>query len=58
MRDTALRVNVCLDDKLLAPATGPLWFHPLTNEASTGIAVADFTKFLAATGHEYTPITF
>ena len=39
-------------------AAGPLLFHPLTNEASTAISVADFVKFIAATGHSYTEVDF
>lgn len=55
--DEALQVNVALDEKLLA-AEGPLYFHPLTNEASLAIAPADLAKFVAATGHAVTKLAF
>lgn len=58
MNDTALQVNVALDARLLAEGADPLYFHPLTNEASVAIKAADFVKFLNATGHAYTVVDF
>lgn len=55
--DKALSINVALDAAMLATA-GPLLFHPLTNEASTGLSAADLLKFVAATGHAVTTVDF
>jgi Ala-tRNA(Pro) deacylase len=55
--DKALTINVALDSAMLATA-GPLLFHPLTNEASTGLTAADLLKFVAATGHAVTTVDF
>lgn len=58
MNDAALAVNVAVDERLLSPASGPVFFHPLTNEASLAIAPADLAKFIAATGHAVTKLAF
>jgi hypothetical protein len=59
INDAALQVNVALDAGLFKGAAGePLFFHPLTNEASTAIAPADLVTFIAKTGHAYTTIDF
>ena len=39
-------------------AADPLYFHPLTNEASTALSGADLLAFLASTGHAPTVIDF
>lgn len=44
------RVTVVLDAAMLA--VDPLNYHPLTNEATTTVATADFRRFVAACGHE------
>lgn len=60
MNDAALQVNVAIDERLLSAgaAAGPLFFHPLTNEASVAIAAEDLVKFVEATGHSFTRIPF
>ena len=47
--DTAGQVSFVLDEGLMRHAV--LNFHPLTNEATTAIARADFLRFLDAIGH-------
>ena len=49
VNDSAGQVSFVLDEGLLRHEV--LNFHPLTNEATTAIARADFLRFLAATGH-------
>lgn len=44
-------VRVAIDRALLAPP-GPVWVHPLTNEASTGLAAEDLLRFLRSLGHD------
>lgn len=56
--DTALAVNVAIDARLLDPTAGPLYFHPLTNEASFAITPDALTKFVTATGHGYEIVDF
>jgi len=43
-------VRVVLD-AALARAPGLVWFHPLVNTASIGLAPADLLRFLAGFGH-------
>jgi Ala-tRNA(Pro) deacylase len=43
-------VRVVLD-AALACAPGLVWFHPLVNTASTGLAPSDLLRFLASFGH-------
>jgi Ala-tRNA(Pro) deacylase len=47
--DTDGRVRFVLDAGLMRHAT--LNFHPLTNEATTALARADFLRFMEAIGH-------
>ena len=47
--DTDGQVSFVLDEGLARHAV--LNFHPLTNEATTAIARADFLRFMAAIGH-------
>jgi len=49
MNDTAVQVNVVLDEKLVGKPK--LAFHPLTNEATTFISYDGLTKFLTAVNH-------
>lgn len=58
LHDTALQVNVAVDSRLLVDAAGPLYFHPLTNEASTAISPADLRRFIESTGHKITTVDF
>jgi Ala-tRNA(Pro) deacylase len=58
MNDTALQVNVALDARLLAAGASPLFFHPLTNEASVAIGAEDLVRFINSTGHEFTLVDF
>jgi Ala-tRNA(Pro) deacylase len=45
------RVAVAMD-AVLARAEGLVWFHPLVNRASTGLAPADLLRFLEGLGHQ------
>lgn len=38
-------------DAALARAPGLAWFHPLSNDASTGVAPAELLRFLRGLGH-------
>ncbi|HEY4249678.1 MAG TPA: prolyl-tRNA synthetase associated domain-containing protein [Roseomonas sp.] len=38
-------------DRALAEAPGLVWVHPLTNDASTGLAAPDLIRFLDHLGH-------
>jgi Ala-tRNA(Pro) deacylase len=38
-------------DRALAEAPGLIWVHPLSNDASTGLAPADLLRFLRQLGH-------
>lgn len=58
LHDQALKVNVAIDAKITKAESGPLFFHPLTNEASTAIAPADLLKYVAETGHKATIVEF
>ena len=42
----------------LSLSAGPLWFHPLTNEASTSISSSDLLALLGHTGHAHTVVDF
>ncbi|XP_037090470.1 aminoacyl tRNA synthase complex-interacting multifunctional protein 2-like [Pollicipes pollicipes] len=50
--DGGKAVRFLVDSKLMDGTFDKLWFHPLSNEATTGLSVGDFKKFLAATEHE------
>ena len=50
INDAHGRVTVVLDAQMMAHER--LNFHPLVNTRTTGLASADLTKFLRATGHE------
>jgi len=56
MNDTGGRVRFILDAAL--EAYEEVNFHPLVNTATTRVSVADFKRFVAATGHELTVIDF
>lgn len=49
MNDTALRVSIVLDEKMLADT---LNFHPLRNDRTLTIAAGDLLRFIRACGHE------
>jgi Ala-tRNA(Pro) deacylase len=49
VNDTEAQVSFVLDEGLLRHDV--LNFHPLTNAATTAIALADFLRFLEAIGH-------
>jgi Ala-tRNA(Pro) deacylase len=56
VNDTDQAVRFVVDAALMAYER--LNFHPMTNTATTGIARADFERFVAATGHDFTPVDF
>ena len=45
-------VQFICDEALISGGYERLFFHPLTNAASTGISPQDFQKFLEAVGHK------
>ena len=52
--DTECAVRLLVDAKLLDGSFEKLWCHPLTNDASVGLSIADFQKFATETGHQPT----
>ena len=52
VNDKEKEVKFIIDDGLLNGTFDMIHFHPLANDATTGIKVEDFLKFLKATGHE------
>ena len=52
----ACQVNVVLDVRMMGEEL--LSFHPLTNEASTVVSWAGLTRWIEATGHDYTVVDF
>ena len=56
VNDTERVVRLLVDAQMLNGAFEKVWFHPLTNEATMGMSVADFRRFAAETGHEPTLI--
>ena len=49
-------VQFICDEALISGGYDRLFFHPLTNAASTGISPQDFQKFLEAVGHKPIPV--
>ncbi|XP_028676055.1 prolyl-tRNA synthetase associated domain-containing protein 1-like [Erpetoichthys calabaricus] len=45
-------VRLVLDSSLVNGDYERIYFHPMTNSASTGLRPGDFMKFLKETGHE------
>lgn len=56
MNDRAGRVKFILDSAL--EAYEEINFHPLVNTATTRVSLADFKRFVAATGHELRGVDF
>ncbi len=56
MNDTGRRVRFILDAAL--EAYEEVNFHPLVNTATTRVSLANFKRFVAATGHDLTVIDF
>lgn len=56
MNDKESRVRFILDEAL--EAFEQVNFHPLVNTATTCIRLADFKRFVAATGHDLTVVDF
>jgi Ala-tRNA(Pro) deacylase len=56
INDAAGEVRVALDATMMAGGT--LYYHPLTNRATTRISAADLLRFIAATGHEPVLVDF
>ncbi len=54
LNDTGHAVRFFIDESLLAGEI--INAHPLTNEATTSIRVADVLKFVEATGHAVNPL--
>lgn len=52
MNDPDLAVTLVLDKQLWDEDGRIVNFHPLTNEATTGVTVAGFKTFLRSTGHQ------
>lgn len=58
INDSACKVNVVLDKKMMNEAQNELWFHPLTNEASVKITAKDLAQFLAACARQAVLVDF
>ena len=52
INDMAGDVHFILDEALIKSDVTRVYFHPLTNAASTGISPQNLLKFVKATGHE------
>lgn len=50
--DTQQEVTFLLDASLVEDNHEKVNFHPMTNEATTGLKPEDFMKFVKATGHD------
>lgn len=50
--DTQNDVTFVLDASFVEDNHEKLYFHPMTNEATTGLKPEDFIKFVKETGHE------
>jgi len=46
VNDSACKVNIILDEKMISDAENTLWFHPLTNEATIGVPASVLLKFI------------
>ncbi|XP_045126506.1 aminoacyl tRNA synthase complex-interacting multifunctional protein 2-like [Portunus trituberculatus] len=51
INDPGHTVKVLLETPLMELATGHIYFHPLSNDASLGLKPAGLQRFLEATGH-------
>ncbi len=56
MNDRQTRVKFILDKAMLE--VSPVHFHPLKNDATTGVSPQDFLRFARACGHEPTVVDF
>lgn len=54
INDTNKNVKLLLDSELVEGSHDRVFFHPLSNAASTGVGPKDFLRFAEATGH--TPV--
>lgn len=50
--DTKQEVTFLLDASFVEDNNQTVYFHPMSNEATTGMKPEDFMKFVKATGHE------
>lgn len=50
--DTQNDVTFVLDESFVEDNHEKVYFHPMTNEATTGLKPEDFIKFVKETGHE------
>ena len=58
VNDPACKVNVVLDAGMVADPATVLWFHPMVNTASLGIAAAALIDFVRSTGRVPTLLPF
>ena len=56
--DTALKVSVALDSRIMADPSTPVLFHPFANTASVALSPPDLVKFLHSTGHKVHVVDF
>ena len=56
INDKNNNVKFIIDEALIGDKFERIFFHPLDNAASTGIAPSDFLKFLEAIGHSFSPV--
>lgn len=50
--DTKQEVTFLLDASFVEDSHQTVYFHPMSNEATTGMKPEDFMKYVKATGHE------
>ena len=58
INDVKGEVNFIVDQDLISDKHEKIYFHPMTNAATTGIAPQDFVKFLEATKHKPISVIF
>lgn len=59
VNDTEHKVSLLLDKNIVETADDDstlLWFHPMENNASTGVTLAHLRRFLTAIQHEPTVV--
>ena len=53
VNDRHSHVKFLVDEDLVNGKYETVFFHPLSNAASTGVSYTDFIKFLQATNHQH-----
>ncbi|CAH1791261.1 unnamed protein product [Owenia fusiformis] len=58
VNDIKGNVNFYVDSDLVNDTHEKVWFHPISNAASTALTPKDFVKFVEATGHKINTVEF